>query len=91
MNAQKTLDKMITVARTALTLARAMQDLGYDNSPYWDLYGNTADAIYFFIGESTPTFDVSVTYHALTDDDMTQEQRLDCLLRALEQEFMIPA
>ena len=72
--------KMVEAGVKAKELSDAMEDLGYQETPYWDLYTMIADAIYTMVGEQTDTFDESKTYLVLNDPDMTNEERVSKLL-----------
>ena len=74
--------KMVEAAVKAKELNDTMEDLGYPENPYWDMYTLIADAIYTMAGENTDTFDESNTYAALNDPDMTNEQRVSFILSA---------
>ena len=89
MNAEQILQRMVRVARMALSLARTMQGLGYDNSPYWDMYGETADAIYYFLEEEGVDFDQSVTHRVLTSNSYTNEQCCAILMYEYRKKFAV--
>lgn len=74
--------KMVEVAMKAKGLSNSMEEQGYQDNPYWDMYALAADAIYALIGEHTDTFDSSVTYNALNDEELSNEERVNLLLNA---------
>ena len=84
MDIRNSLTPLVAAARKAHALNESMMELGYGNNPYQDIFGDTADAIWYLIGENEQTFTESVTYHALTDDDLTTEQRVDLLMKSYE-------
>lgn len=78
MDAKKVLTHLIRAARDAIHLERTLDDLGYKETPYYDLYGEISEAIYGIVGEDTEEFDESVTYNVLHDqftpDELSAEQ-----------------
>ena len=78
MEIREILRKMVTAGRTAYMCHTSMQDIGYDNTPYFDIYGEIADAIYVLIGENTQTYHESITYQTLTNLDMSISE---CVIR----------
>lgn len=74
MEIREILRKMVTAGRTAYMCHTSMQDIGYDNTPYFDIYGEIADAIYVLIGENAQTFCESVTYLTLTNLELSIDQ-----------------
>lgn len=79
MDDRSVLTKMVEVAMDSLALAKMFQSAGYDNSPYFDIHGKVADAIYCMLGENTDTFDESVTGLVLASNKITNAQRVDIL------------
>ena len=67
MNTKKVLTHLIRAGRDALHLENTLKEIGYKETPYFNLYGEIADAIYNMIGEETDTFDESVTHAAIND------------------------
>lgn len=78
MDAKKVLTHLIRAARDAIHLERTLDDLGYKETPYYDLYGEISEAIYGIVGEDTEEFDESVTYNVIHDqftpDELSAEQ-----------------
>ena len=67
MNTKKVLTHLIRAGRDALHLEKTLKNIGYKETPYYNLYGEIADAIYTMLGEDTDTFDESVTHAAIND------------------------
>ena len=74
--------RLVRAGRKANELDESLMDLGYTSTPYSDIYGDIADAIYFMLGEKTETLDQSITYQAITDDSLTDGQCAEKLLSA---------
>ena len=78
MDAKKVLTHLIRAARDAIHLERTLDDLGYKETPYYDLYGEISEAIYGIVGEDTEEFDESVTYNVIHDqftpDELSAEE-----------------
>ena len=77
MNAKKTLTHLIRAGRDALHLENTLNNLGYYETPYFNIHGEIADAIYCMLDEKTD-YDDSVTYAVMKDiytpDEMCAEQ-----------------
>ena len=77
MDEKKILTHLIKAGRDALHLERTLKQLGYSDTPYFDLYGEICEAVYCLIGEDTQTFDESLTHAAMNDiyssDEMCAE------------------
>lgn len=85
MDIEAALQRLVHAARKAFYLSEQLEALGYQDTPYSDLFGNIADAIYYLLGEKTETFDQSVTYHALYDDLLTNKERVRILMNAIKE------
>ena len=75
MEIMEAFGKMVDVAITARDLDNAMQSAGFDETPYTEIYGGIADAIYSLLGEKTDTFEESVTYDVLSSKKYSREIR----------------
>ncbi len=81
-NIRESLTSSVTAALAARALDESFRDAGYENNPYWTLYGHIADSIYALLGETASPFTGSVTHCVLSAPDLTVEQRVDALLFA---------
>ena len=84
MNVQEVLKRLVEIAVKSLNAENALQAVGFDSTPYFDIYGSAADAIYYLIGEKTNTFDESVTYTVLHSDQYSNDQRVGILMYEYE-------
>lgn len=80
MNERRILMSMIRAARKALILHQSMVKAGYEDTPYFDLYGSVADSIYMIVGEDKASFEESVTHAVLNADSMTDAERVEALV-----------
>lgn len=67
MNTKSVLTHMIRAGRDALHLEKTLTDIGYKETPYFNLYGEITDAIYVLLGEQTDTIEESKAYAAIHD------------------------
>lgn len=74
--------RMYRSARLARKLAKAMDD--YD-TPYHEIYGDLADAIYYLIGEHIEPFSESVTHCVLSSDILLEERAVSILYYIFKQ------
>lgn len=83
-------DALLRMVRAA-TKAKAMQEkyleIGMDDQPWFDIWGEVLDAIYFLIGEHTQTFEESVTYIVMTAPILTDERRVKMLYAEYKKNF----
>ena len=82
MRMKSALFKLTKAARHAHYFESAIRDAGYSSSPYADIFGDIADAIYELLGEHTETFDDSVTCATLLSFSITNEQCAEYLFSA---------
>lgn len=75
MDSKKILTHLIRAGRNAQNMENILHSFGYKETPYFDLYGDIAEAIYALLGEQTDSFDESVTY-AIMNDPITSDE--DC-------------
>lgn len=73
MNVKAALGHLVSAGRKAYKLDVEMRKLGYDNTPYADLYGEIADGIYTLIEDQAECFMLSDTYRLLTDGSVPDE------------------
>ena len=67
------LENLVIAGRKAYNLDREMHDLGYENNPYFDIYGRIADAVYHILGERCD-FENSATSTFLSDQSTSDRQ-----------------
>lgn len=77
----KVLSRLISIARKALLLHRAIAGTGYAGTPYFDLYAETADAICILIGDKKDDYVETETFQALNDDNLSEALRLEKLMK----------
>lgn len=77
---KKALILMVKVARKAMEHDQANVKLGYPANPFFDLYGDALDAIYYLIGENTESLKESVTYRTVHNESLTDEQCAERLM-----------
>lgn len=67
MDAKKVLTHLIRAGRDAIHLEKTLTEIGYKETPYFNLYGEITDAIYGILDEHTDTIDESKAYAAVHD------------------------
>ena len=94
MNSKKILTHLIRAGRDALNMENVLTQFGYKETPYFNLYGEIADAIYCLLDEKTDSFDQSVTHAVmhdpLTPDEVAAEQLAEILDKASMATLDIP-
>lgn len=80
MDAKRTLTLMVRAAREAQKFDSMLSENGYDDNPYFKIYGDIVDAVYAFLGEDAASLDESVTGRVMSRDDITEEQCVEILL-----------
>lgn len=78
MDVKNVLGHLACAGRKAYLLDREMHNLGYDNTPYFDIYGGIADAVYVILGEKCD-FDDSATAVFFSDRSTSDKQCADGL------------
>ena len=73
MDVKIILENLVITGRKAYKLDREMHDLGYDNNPYFDIYGGIADAVYHILGEKCD-FENSAASAFLSDQNTSDKQ-----------------
>lgn len=63
--------KLVSVARLAMAAHRGMLQLGYDNTPYFDIYGDAMDALFLLLQEKSSSLSDSVAFHVVNSDRLT--------------------
>ena len=74
MDKQRILTHLVKTARDTLNLENSLTQLGYSETPYFNIHGEIMDAIYAMTGEDTDTLEESVAYSAVHDICLTDEQ-----------------
>lgn len=67
MNTKSVLTHLIRAGRDAIHLERTLTEIGYKETPYFNLYGDITDAIYGILDEHTDTIEESMAYAAIHD------------------------
>ena len=67
MNAKNVLTHLVRAGRDALHMEETLKQLGYKETPYFNLYGEITDAIYALLDEQTDTIEESKAYAAVHD------------------------
>lgn len=91
MNVKSALDHLVSAGRKANKLNECMRELGYDNTPYADLYGEIADSIFLLVEDSDVDFQDSQTNRFLNSElfsdsrcseelNFVYKQNNDCIL-----------
>ena len=84
MNEKKVLTHLIRAGRDALNMENVLNSFGYKETPYFNLYGEIADAIYLMIGEEVDPFDQSVTHTVMHDPVTSDEAAAEHLAEMLD-------
>ena len=83
MNTKSVLTHLIRAGRDALHLENTLTDIGYTETPYFNLYGEITDAIYGILDEDTDTVEESRAYAAIHDpftpDEICAEELADSI------------
>ena len=95
MRVKRALTHLVKAGRDALHLEKTLKELGYKDTPYFNLYGEIAEAMYCILEEDTDSFEESETYNAMHDiyssDEMCAERLADIFRSNQEQNsFNIP-
>ena len=67
MNTKSVLTHLIRAGRDAIHLEKTLSGVGYNETPYFNLYGDIIDAIYGILDEHTDTIEESMAYAAIHD------------------------
>jgi len=78
MDTKKVFLHLVKAARDSLHLESTLSNIGYSETPYFNLYGEIAEAIYDLLDEDTDTFEESATARILqetyTPDEISAEK-----------------
>jgi hypothetical protein len=80
MNEKAALTHLVKAARDAIHLENVLSEMGYKETPYFDLYGEISEAIYCLLNEQTESFSDSETYNAIHDSYTPDEACADRLM-----------
>lgn len=80
MNIEESLKRMLSIAVRSAKANEVMERIGFSSSPFFEIYGEAADAIFFLIGDRADRFENSVTYRALHEESLSEEERLEILM-----------
>lgn len=80
MNIEESLKRMIHIAVSSAEADEAMRSIGFSSSPFFEIYGEAADAIFFLIGDRADRFENSVTYRAIHEEGLSEDERLAILM-----------
>ena len=58
---------LVDAGMMAKKMDKAMQDAGFDNNPYFEIYGCVAQAIIHMLGETEKDFEETRTEYVLSD------------------------
>ena len=67
MRVKRALTHLVKAGRDALHLEKTLTQLGYKDTPYFNLYGEISEAMYCILEEDTDSFEESETYNAMHD------------------------
>ena len=90
MDVKHILNSLVAAGMTAHELDNQMHNLGYDVTPYAEIFCGIADAIYEILGESG-NFEDSATSAFFSDRNISNTQRADGLFAAYRQNSAEPA
>lgn len=76
-NIKDALLRMYRVAKMAQKYEKAMDPY---ESPFTEIYGNAADAIYYLLGEKTELFTESETFNILNTVSLTEDRAVELLM-----------
>ena len=79
---EQALLRMLRAAERTKQMDDDLVKRGYSDSPYADIFGDIADAIYYLIGENTDRFEDSMTYIMLHTDAVTDHCKVSLLMDA---------
>ena len=69
---------------TAYKTDKALRVAGYDNTPYFDIYGCLLDGLYDWAGEHTDTIEQSDVYLIIHTVSLTDDRRAALLMGTYE-------
>ena len=81
MDTQSVLSRLVKIARNTFSISEHIRELGFDDDPYFTIYGNMVEVICRIIGDNTEDVDESATYALIHDSTITEDQ---CVTRLSE-------
>lgn len=84
MSVKDALTRLVKIATNVDLIANTMHAAGFPETPYSQILGEVADAVYELLDEKTFCFDQSVTYYALFCCEGNVEYKTDLLMREYE-------
>ena len=76
----KTLRSLIRAAEKARKMDAVLNQMGYSNNPYIDIFGDIVDAVYNLVREPKDDIEKSATWWVMNADVMPEEDKLSILL-----------
>ena len=73
---------LVDAGLMAKKMDKAMQDAGFDNNPYFEIYGCVAQAIYHLLGEDGDDYENSLADYSLSDAFHNRTDRVQYLVEA---------
>ena len=71
--------RMVRAARETEALQKQYLEVGLDDNPVFEIWGNIVDAVYALVGEHTETVEESVTWTVLKAPILSDERRAEML------------
>lgn len=90
MDTKSVLTHLIRAGRDAIHMEKTLNDIGYKETPYFNLYGEITDAVYAMLGEDTDSISESVAYSAMHDIYTSDEQCAEQLSSMIDADLNIP-
>ena len=81
---KESLLRMVRAAMKAKKMQENYLRIGIDYQPWFEIWGDVLDAIYYLIGEHTMTFDESVTCITMNAPILSEERRAEMLYAEYE-------
>jgi hypothetical protein len=82
MNIESVFLNLVDAGLMAKKMDKAMQDAGFDNNPYFEIYGCVAQAIIHMLGEAEKDFENTDACYALSDKIHGRKERVQYLVDA---------
>lgn len=87
-------DALLRVVRATMKTKHMQEkylEIGIDDQPWFDIWGDQIDAIYALLGEHTDTLEESVTYVTMTAPYLTDERRTEMLFAEYQKNHKQPS
>ena len=82
MNIESVFLNLVDAGLMAKKMDKAMQDAGFDENPYFEIYGCVEQAIIHMLGETGKDFEDTIACHALSDNFNNRLDRVKYLVDA---------